>query len=468
MDLIGVIMNAASSMSAYRAQVATASHNISNANTPGYSRQDAVVTETIPAEEAGVNGYIGRGATLDSVVQARDQFVENQINVALGNASASSAQVDVLSTVTALDPQAKGGITDAIGKFYSALRDLNQNPGDLGLRQAVVDAAKSLAKSFNTTVNSTSSARTAIDQDLSSLVDKVNALLTSVADLNRRIVLAVNSGRTPNDLMDVRQNAVDELAQYIGARPVPDDHGSVNIVLPGGTCLISGIVPSKLGIQANSGNGDHYDVTFSPADGGSPVPLQLNELGGQMGGLLQSRDQALGKAESGLDTLAFDFSSLMNQQNANGYALNGSTGNIMFVPLTAPSAAAKNIAVDPALAVDPSLVAAAGSATSGPGDATNLQTMISTESTILSNGLNAEQSMAKITSDFGIAVNSATDASTFDQNLLDDLKNARESASGVSVDDELIKLTAAQNAYGALTKVITSTNTMLDTLMKIL
>ncbi len=469
MDLVNIIMNAGASLGVYRAQVATTSHNISNANTPGYARQEAVATETVPAEEVGVNGYIGRGVTLQGVVQTRDQFVESQLNVAFGNSSSTSAQADALSTVTALDPQSQGGITDALGSFYSALRDLNQNPSDLGLRQAAVDSAQSVATAFNTTVNSISSSRSAIDQNVSSLVDKVNGLTAAVADLNQRIDQAVNSGRTPNDLLDVRQNDIDQLAQTIGARPVPDDHSSVNIVLPDGTCLVSGIVASKLTVQANTTNGDHYDLVFKPNDGTTSTPLKNNEVGGQIGGLLTSRDDTLGKAESNLDNLAYDLSTTINQQSELGYALDGTSGHDLFTSVSGPSSAAQNLSVDSSLAANPSLLAAAGSATTGPGDSTNLQAMIATENTALpSTGLTAQASMAKLTSDFGIAVSTVKDSAEFDKNLLTDLTNARESASGVSVDDELINLTAAQTAYNALTKVVTTTSAMLDTLMKLI
>lgn len=73
--------------------------------------------------------------------------------------------------------------------------------------------------------------------------------------------------------------------------------------------------------------------------------------------------------------------------------------------------------------------------------------------------------MAKLTSDFGIAVSTASQSSQFDQNVLSDLQNARQSASGVSVDDEMVNLMQAQNAYTALAKVITTSNSMLTTLM---
>ena len=97
-----------------------------------------------------------------------------------------------------------------------------------------------------------------------------------------------------------------------------------------------------------------------------------------------------------------------------------------------------------------------------------MQVLIATELASLTGGLNVQQGMAKVTSDFGIAVNMVDDNAAFDTNLLADLKSARESASGVSIDDEMIHLTSAQTAYNALTKVITTTSSLLDTLMKLI
>jgi flagellar hook-associated protein 1 FlgK len=470
MDLVSVMMNAGAGLGVFRAQVATASHNIANANTPAYARQDAVATETIPSEEIGTNGYIGRGVSLQGVVQNRDQFIETQLSTAFGNSASSSAQSDALSTVTALDPQQQGGITDAVGKFYSSLRDLNQNPGDVGLRQTVVDSAQSLAKAFNVTATSLASCRSGIDQNVSALLDKANGLLASVADLNRKIALAVNSGRNPNDLLDVRQNGLDQLAQMLGTRAVPDDHSNVSVVLPDGTALVSGAVAAKLSTQANTANSGHLDVVFTPLDGSMSTVLNASDMSGQIGGLLSARDKVLGAAQSSLDTLAYDFATTVNTQHEQGYALDGSTGHDLFAALPGSADAAATIAVDPTTYANPSLIAAAGNpptnTTGGPGDSTNLQAIIGTESTKLSTGLNVQDGMAKLTSDFGIAVSSASDSTEFDKNLLTDLTNARESASGVSVDDELTKLMQAQTSYNALTKVVTTTNTLLDTLMK--
>src|SRR6266568_6165172 len=140
-DLLSILSGAATSLAAQRGLTATAGHNIDNANTPGYSRQTANIEATVPAEQVG-GAYIGRGATLGTVTQARDRFLESQIQATLGNAAFSTAQSDALQAFHGLDPNATGGLSDAISGFYSALSALAQNPNDSGLRSAFrVEAA---------------------------------------------------------------------------------------------------------------------------------------------------------------------------------------------------------------------------------------------------------------------------------------------------------------------------------------
>ena len=411
------------------------------------------------------------------MVEERDPFVESQLPAAFSNSSSSSAESNALSTVTALDPQATGGVSDALGSFYAALTNLSQNPDDSGLRQAAVDSAQSLATAFNTTANAISSAQGGIDQDITSVVSQVNGLLGDVASLNGSIALAVNSGRTPNDLIDQRQNDLDQLAQMIGAQPVTSDHGTVNVVLPNGTCLVGGTVASQLTTQADTANGGHVDVVFQPSDGSTPTTLEQSDVGGQIGGLVSARDNALGTALSSLNNLAYNLTSVVNQQSEKGYALDGTTGHNLFTALTSSTNAAANMAVDPSVSANPSLLAAAGSvsvsstgvATVASGDATNLEAMIATQNTTLpASNLDAASTIASLTSAFGLASSTASDSATFDQNILTSLTNARASTSGVSTDEEQINIMQAENAYDALSKVIATGDTMLQDLMNII
>jgi flagellar hook-associated protein 1 FlgK len=467
MDLISLLNNTANGLSAVQARAATTSNNIANANTPGYARQQANLAEAAGSPLAGNRGYIGGGVDLASVTQNRDQFVESQLPTAFSNSSSSTAQSGALAAVSAFNNGAAGDLTDALGAFYSSLTALAQNPGDTGLRQSAVQSAAWLASTFNSTSQSLEQARTGIDASVTDTVQQVNSDLAQVADLNRRISVAEASGAEPNDLLDQRHNLMDQAAQLIGAQQVPDAYGNISLVLPGGTTLVSASAAATLTIQGDNANKGHVDLVFTPADGSAPFVLKQSDLGGQVGGLLAARDGALGTASTDLDTLAFSFAKTINGQNQDGYDLNGDKGGDVFTVGTTSANAAATIVIDPTLASNPSLLAAAGTATSGPGDATNLATMVATQSAPLSNGLDVQKGMAKIVSDFGTAAADSQNAATFDASMLQNLQDARSSVSGVSLDDEMVGLMQSQHAYEALAKVITTAESLLETLIQL-
>src|SRR3954452_1669745 len=149
-DMLALLSNAASSLAAHRAASATASNNLQNANTPGYARQRAELVPTLPADFLG-RGFLGRGVELSTISQARDRFIEQQIPTAIGSQARSSTESEALSAVSALDPEAASGLGAALGAFYSSMRALSQNAGDVNLRQSAVSAGHRLALAFNRT-----------------------------------------------------------------------------------------------------------------------------------------------------------------------------------------------------------------------------------------------------------------------------------------------------------------------------
>ena len=467
MDLISLLNNTANGLSAIQAKTATISNNIANANTPGYARQQANLVEGVPSALGGARGFIGGGMYLLNVTQTRDQFVESQLSAAFSHSYGSTAESNALASVSTFDNGSNGNLTDAMSAFYSSLTALAQNAGDPGLRQSAVQSAAWLASSFNRTSAALEQARSGVDASITGLVQQVNSTMTQVAALNHRISVIEASGGEPNDLLDQRHNLMDQAAQLIGASQVPDAYGNISLVLPGGTTLVSSSSAATLTLQGNDTNKGHSDLVFAPADGSAPVVLPQSELGGQIGGLLSARDGALGTASTRVDNLALTFARAVNAQSHAGFALDGSGGGDVFHVAATPYGAAATLTIDPALARNPSLLAAAGSAISGPGDATNLQAMVGTQSAPIFGGLDVQTEMAGIVSDFGTAAADSENAAAFDKSMLTNLEDTRASVSGVSLDEEMVGLMQAQHAYQALAKVITTTAELLDTLMQL-
>ena len=465
MDLISLLNNSANGLAALQAKAATIGNNIANASTPGYARQQANLVESNPSILAGNRGFIGGGVHLGSVTQTRDKFIEAQLPIAFSHSSASTARSNALASLSAFNNGAEGDLTDAIGAFYSNLTALAQNPGDPSLRQSAVQATAWLASTFNRTAVAVELARSGIDASIVGTIQKVNTAAKEVAELNRRISIILAGGTEPTDLLDKRHNLMDEMSRLIGATQVPDAYGNISLVLPGGVTLVSGSIAATLQIQGNNANKGHLDILFTPPDASAPVVLKEAEVGGQIGGLLSARDDALGPTSLDLDTLAFDFAQMINGQNRLGYDLHGNLGGDIFLVGPTSASAASAIAINPALLRDPSLLAAAGSADTIPGDASNLQIMVATQQAPLSNGLDVQKGLAKIVSDFGVASSDAAYAASFDKSVLQNLEDARASVSGVSLDDEMVDLMQVQHAFEALSKVIQVTDSLLSTLM---
>ena len=462
-DLLSLLQQSANALGVYRSVTATTTHNIHNANTPGFARQRANLASATTTDKLG-GALIGRGVLLQSVTQARDRFIERQVPRVLAQAAASSTESFALKSVTALDPN--GPLPESVGSFFGALRALAQHPGDPGLRQAAVGKAGILAQAFNQTAESLHQSRKGLDSKMTGVVNEVNALSKQMADLNRQIRSATAVGVAPNDLLDARQRVQDRLVTLTGAQTVDNGDSSVNLKLPQGPTLVSGDEAGQLSTLADPNNNGHLVIRIHDVDGSAPTTLNSN-AGGELGGLFSARDGALKTALSSLDTLAFDLGDALNSVHSTGFALDGSSGRELFSVGTSASGAASRMQVNTAIVQDASLLAAAGSPSGMSGDASNLQLLISKETQALSGGSDASGALSSLITDFGISAQRIASVAEHDEATSRHITGMRESVSGVSIDEEMINLTRAQRAYEAVTKVIQTTNEMLDTLMKL-
>ncbi|GEJ59176.1 flagellar hook-associated protein FlgK [Anaeromyxobacter diazotrophicus] len=466
-DLLSILSGAATSLSAQRALSATASHNLDNANNAGYSRQTASLEALVPAEQ--VNGaYLGRGATLGTVTQARDRFLEAQLPAAFGNAAFSTAQSDALQAFHGLDPDATGGLSDAISGFYSALSSLAQNPSDAGLRSSFLGAARSLAQTFNRTSQGLEAARSGLDAKVGALAGEVNVEASAVASLNVQIRQAGANGGTPNDLLDLRQQHLDRLAELTGATTIPTSTGDVNVALPGGVALVAGDRAASLATEPDPGNAPHLRVTMRLPDGSGPAAVPNASLGGTLGGTLSARDGTLAQTGQDVDHLAYDLAQAVNAQHAAGFKLDGTAGQPVFDAGASAAGAAGRLTLLLASGADLALSATTSGTSAPSGDAGNANALLATgQAALATSGKDVQATVAQVVSSFGSAASTSKAFAAQDGALKDSLATMRESTSGVSIDEEMIALQRAQRGYEAISKVIQTADQMLETLLNL-
>lgn len=467
MSLMNLITNTGAGLAAQRAVSQTASHNIANVSTPGYARQRVGLDAARATSGAG-GAKIGNGVMVSGITQARDQFVEAQLPEAFSQAAYYEAESTVLTSVSQLAPELPTGIPVNLGAFYGSLRELSENPASIGHRTAFVESARGLAMALRRAGDDIAANRQAVDVAVEAQLPLINDLLQQITDLNVNIRVArAQSAGEPNDLLDQQQRAVDEVSELVGGKPMLDGDGNLTIMLPSGEPLITATAAVRFIVQPNPNNEGLNQILVQPVDGGGARPVQFGDLGGKVGGLMDARDGALLESSERLDEFAWELGKRINEVHSGGYGINGDTDLDVFT-MTTKHRAAREININQALVVDPTLVGAAGSQLVGSGDNTNIMAMLETENENLGNmGGPPRAVLGDAIGRYGSLAKRSLSTAEAESVARDYLIGMRDSASGVSVDEELIELTKAQRAFEAMSKVADTTNQMLETILNL-
>jgi flagellar hook-associated protein 1 FlgK len=317
-----------SGLAAAQAGLLTASHNISNANTPGYSRQVAVLGTNTPQFTG--SGYVGSGVNVTTVRRVYDDFLAAQLNRAQSSASHLDTYSTQLSSLDNLFGDATTGLAPALNDFFTAVNAVAQRPADTPSRQALLSAAQGLVSRFGQQSAQLTDLRTADNAQLQSAVSTINGYTQQIAELNRRIGEASGgTGQPPNDLLDQRDQLVVQLNQQIGANVVVQSDGSYNVFMSNGQALVVGQNAQKLVTQRNPDDPQNLEVGLQT--GSSILRFNASTLsGGALGGVLAFRDGPLDQAQDALGRIAVNLASAFNDQHALGVDLRGQFGGDFF------------------------------------------------------------------------------------------------------------------------------------------
>ena len=313
-------------------------NNIVNANTPGYSRQEAVQTQNVPLY-AGV-GYLGQGADVATVKRIYDQFLTTQVQS--GHAATSAAN-QLSSLLTGLDKylgDPNSGLSSALTSFFNAADGLASKPSDTTARQVFLNAAAGLQNRFNAIAGQMNALSGQVNTQVQTQVSTVNGTAKQIAALNEQIAKAeASTGQPTNDLRDQRDQLVLTLNKSIKASAVQTSDGQYNVYIGNGQALVQGNQSFELTTVSSPYDPTQLSVGYkSPAGTVSIDDSQLG--GGAPGGLMDFRRNTLTPAQNSLGRLATAMSSAVNAQNRLGMDANGKMGTDLFSvagPTVAPS-----------------------------------------------------------------------------------------------------------------------------------
>jgi flagellar hook-associated protein 1 len=417
------------------------SHNIANASTTGYSRQTAVLEASPAYTMPGVSsspagpGQIGTGVDVASYQRIRDAFLDVQYRAqSMLQGQAQANQNGLQQVQLAFNEPTDSGISTLLSNYWGAWQNLSNNPEDMGTRQALAQSADSLADGFTSLSSQLSTMQSQTAQNVSDTLTQVNSYGSQIAQLNITIAKSEVAGDTPNDLLDQRDNLLDELSAIGNVSTTNGANGSISVSF-GGASLVT----------------DGTSSTLAESD--------LTGLSsGQLQGLITLRDTTIPGYQSQLNTIASALISNTNAQSAAGYDLNGNAGGAFFTGTDAT-----NIAVNPALISNPALIAA--SSTGEVGDSGNALAIADMQNTPVIGSSTIDAAYTQLVTQVGSDVQQANNQVSTTTALVNALQNQRQSVSGVNLDEEMTNLITYQRGYQASARALSAMDDMLDQLI---
>lgn len=315
-----------SGLSANKTSLAVTGHNITNVNTPGFSRQDTVQGTRTPQFSGA--GFIGSGTTLTDIRRSYSEFLSAQVRSSTALSSDVSAYKSQIEQLDSLLAGSTTGITPALQKLFSALQTAAEDPANIPARQLVLSEAEGLAKRFNTVYDRINDQNQFINKQMSAVTDQVNRLATSIASYNDAIAIAGANGAQPNDLLDGRDEAIRQLSTFIGVTAVPQDDNTINLFVGSGQPLVVGSKSNSLQVVPGQGDPTRAEVEF--VSGGSRQGVTSLLTGGELGGLIRYRADSLDPTLNSLGRLALAVTDQVNTQLGQGLDLKGQVGTALF------------------------------------------------------------------------------------------------------------------------------------------
>ncbi|WP_408900355.1 flagellar hook-associated protein FlgK [Photobacterium piscicola] len=315
-------------------QLDVASHNITNVNTPGYSRQ--VVEQKADDAQWNGNSYYGTGAYIDNVSRAYDQFAARELTLSTTQLEEANVKQQHLAMLDDFTSKSAVNSVNSMNDFYHSVRSLADNPNDLGSRQTVLEHANQAAVNLNNAHETLTNIRTDVNQQLSVSLERVNALGQELAAVNTSLQQQSSSDDS-NDLFDQQRTLINELAQYTQVTVLADKGSLANTVIIGsGDTLVSGVSASQLKLV--DGDPDIANKQIALINGNNSKPIKSDTIGGSLGAMLTVRDDVIDKSLDQLGQMALGFGSQMNDLQQQGVDLNGQQGQALFNDINSPNA----------------------------------------------------------------------------------------------------------------------------------
>jgi flagellar hook-associated protein 1 FlgK len=457
-DLLSSLSAATRALEAQRFGLDVTGQNIANVNTPGYSRR-VIDFAAVPPDSSR---SAGRGVDVVGVRATRDLLIEGRLRQELPAERREAAVAEALSIVEVALGRPGASIDEAMNRYFNAFASLSEAPASAVARQEVLLQGESVAAAFRDMSDRIALSQRETDGQVRALSAEVSDLASRIATLNGTIQRTGESAGGILHLQDQQGELVRALSVLIDVDVLQRADGGVDITIGNGRALVIGE--------------NDYPITTSQVGGvnhvfSAGVDITSEISGGTLGGVIFTRDVLLPAYMTDLDDLAYEFATQVNTRHAVGVGADGGTGRdfFAFVPaLVGAAGAARAIAVDPAVAADPDLIASAGPAAPVGDNATARSIAALRHAPVFGGSATLGDTWGQLVYRVGRDAQVAKDEQHSRLDIVNQVDALRDQVSGISLDEEAMQLMRFQRAYEANARFFRAVDMTLDTLMQTL
>lgn len=478
-----------SGLFASKRSMATTSHNIANANTEGFSRQEVRTKTGVSIDEGSY--VLGTGVDIQSVKRGHDELVEKKLNNSITSNKFDEERTAQLGHIEELFNEINSdGMNKILNRFFNSFRELSNRPEDETIRGTVRESARIVVGDFHRLQASIDQHRESINKKLAVATEDINFHTGNIAKLNVEIANLEVAGGEANDLRDQRDLSLRQLAEYFPVNAYYDETNRFVVNAEGLGTLVAGDQQQKL--RVGNRVGEDLSVNSKPTldiyfASRTAEPVSSRFKSGVLGALLKSRNEDLQNVENQLDELAHGLAHATNAIHRRGWAnrpvpVDPVTGQEVRGPASAAltginffkepldkGRAAEYIKLDDAIEADVNNIAA-GLEPNKPGDNRVAIAVAKLQHEKVLNGGNStfEETYLKTVGNVGMQLAKAKVDLEQSGGILAQAKSIKERISGVSLDEEAANMVKYQNAYEASAKVIKASDEMFKAVLNLL
>lgn len=444
----------------------TVAHNIANKTTEGYSRQRVEQVTAVPIQEGRLQ--LGMGARPAAVTRVNNPALDKQIQVESGKLGFADGNAEAMARVEQVfNEQQNKGINQYVSDFFNSWRELANNPESVTTRTMVKESGVALAQDFKRINDQLLGVQKDVDTQIEMHVSDINKMAKEIATLNEKVAQAEVQGIPANDQRDRRELLMKNLSEKIEVKFAEGDNGIINVTTAGNAMLVTGFDGHELQVMRDPRT-DRNQIFYKDSQYSTPFDVTKRIKTGALGGIIKVRDGYIEEVKSNMNKLAENIASEVNNAHVEGLDRKSRPGGMFFVLESGSRSVMEGLKVADEITGDVGRIASAAR-DRAPGDNTVAHVIANLQYREIMDDGNAtlDDFYASNIGQVGVIANQANKSKEVQGNVVQQLNTLRDSVSGVSLDEEAVKMIEYQKSFDASARVIRTADEMLDTVLNL-